>query len=625
MAKSLLSEELQVLFHAALLGRSDIIKNAIASYRSTGKSSPEDIANFVSTIRPEDGATPLHVAAHGNHSDAIRTLLNAGARLDIIATEGIFQGKLPYELSSDATKQTTFHVYLFEQIAIGNVPPIPLRVAVNAPPIQPSRPYHSLYMERLATEEVQVDNNGPIVKEGVEEEVMLSPSPESSDLTPPPPPLHQQQQQQNEEEIEDEKVPKKDLFSVLYGRSSGVGGEEGDAPLPGSSNKPPTYIFWPPVRQQQRHPNLSPLKLSSAENTLICISSAEVDIFPLLLSSGLIEVMDNFGLQALKSNSKPYISSCNRKKLPEWYRGIPIASKGKSEPLIAILAATTSHKIDNFSTLESALHNKLIRSIRNTVECGFRYVLLLGYDIGDKHFDNNSNRKALEAFVRHDFILPLKAMGIHTSFSILGVDNPIQKPVPVFNAMAVEAYHKGADFFYRINDDTILATGGWTSALIYPLLRLDPPLFGVVGPRELNEHTPFRDWGFAEHDFVHRTHMEVFQMSYYPTNFTDYGCDVWIFRVYGRWHTMSADSVFVLHDRTHGTRYEPNAQPVDEQVSKGRELIHTWILANRERITSNWTEFADRFRDNTEEDNPLIWPHLLSAPGTPEEPKKKRH
>ena len=328
---------------------------------------------------------------------------------------------------------------------------------------------------------------------------------------------------------------------------------------------------------------------------------------------------------ALKSNSKPYNSSCNRKKLPEWYRGIPIASKGKSEPLIAILAATTSHKIENFSTLDSALHNKLIRPIRNTVECGFRYVLLLGYDIGDKYFDNNSNRKALEAFVRHDFILPLKAMGIHTSFSILGVDNPIQKPVPVFNAMAVEAYHKGADFFYRINDDTILATGGWTSALIYPLLRLDPPLFGVVGPRELNEHTPFRDWGFAEHDFVHRTHMEVFQMSYYPTNFTDYGCDVWIFRVYGRWHTMSADSVFVLHDRTHGTRYEPNAQPVDEQVSKGRELIHTWILANRERITSNWTEFADRFRDNTEEDNPLIWPHLLSAPGTPEEPKKKRH
>ena len=32
MAKSLLSEELQVLFHAALLGRSDIIK-VLSSYR----------------------------------------------------------------------------------------------------------------------------------------------------------------------------------------------------------------------------------------------------------------------------------------------------------------------------------------------------------------------------------------------------------------------------------------------------------------------------------------------------------------------------------------------------------------------------------------------------------------
>ena len=328
---------------------------------------------------------------------------------------------------------------------------------------------------------------------------------------------------------------------------------------------------------------------------------------------------------ALKS--KPFNSSCKRPKLllPEWYRGIPIAMKGKSEPLIAILAASTSHNIDNFSTLESSLLNKLIPSIRNTVECGFRYILLLGYDIGDKYFDNGNNRKSLESRMQKEFILPLKMMGIYTRFLFVGVANQIRKPVPVFNAMAVEAYNRGADFFYRINDDTMLATNGWASALIYPLLHYDPPLFGVVGPRELNEqqHAPFRDWGYAEHDFVHRTHMEVFHMQYYPTNFTDWGCDVWIFRVYGKKHATSADSVFVLHDHSHGTRYEPNDQPVDHQVLKGRQHIHTWAVTNKQRVSLDWSEFADRFKDNAE-DNPVGWFDLLSAPGTPEQPKKKK-
>jgi len=40
-----------------------------------------------------------------------------------------------------------------------------------------------------------------------------------------------------------------------------------------------------------------PLRLSSNETVLVCISSIEVDIFPLLLESGLVEVLDQLGLQ----------------------------------------------------------------------------------------------------------------------------------------------------------------------------------------------------------------------------------------------------------------------------------------------------------------------------------------
>jgi len=87
---------------------------------------------------------------------------------------------------------------------------------------------------------------------------------------------------------------------------------------------------------------------------------------------------------------------------------------------------------------------------------------------------------------------------------------------------------------------------------------------------------------------------------------------------------MAADNVFVLHDHTHGTRYEISDQPEYEPVLKGRELIRAWARSNAHRITSaNWSEFSDRFEANVD-DNP-VWFSLYGAPTTPETPKRKKN
>jgi hypothetical protein len=100
---------------------------------------------------------------------------------------------------------------------------------------------------------------------------------------------------------------------------------------------------------------------------------------------------------------------------------------------------------------------------------------------------------------------------------------------------------------YILNDDIAQAQAR-ISALITQLSRLDPPWVEVAAP-----------WGFEEttdfvHDFVHRTHLDIFP-SYYPEEFPAWFLDCWISVVYGDKRTKRLDSkVHVMHQQCH-TRY----------------------------------------------------------------------
>ena len=71
-------------------------------------------------------------------------------------------------------------------------------------------------------------------------------------------------------------------------------------------------------------------------------------------------------------------------------------------------------------------------------------------------------------------------------------------------ARHVHAWQDGADYLYRVNDDTQFVGGGWPGAAVRLLRRLHPPNLGVVGPRCAEGNT-----AILTHDLVHRTHLEV--------------------------------------------------------------------------------------------------------------------
>jgi hypothetical protein len=204
------------------------------------------------------------------------------------------------------------------------------------------------------------------------------------------------------------------------------------------------------------------------------------------------------------------------------------ARNASHTPHIAIILGTTSRKVASPSTANMALFTVSLPSIAKTVECGFRYTVYLGHDSGDPFFDAPAGVQALAAWFEEHVRLPLRQGGIDVALAPVRVDNPSSKPGPVFNAVAQHARKAGADFFFRINDDTMMMTP-WAGAFACALCSLGPP-YGVIGPAEIPG--PFPHEGLLIHDFVHPMHLDIFP-DYYPPALTDWWLDDWMSKVYG--------------------------------------------------------------------------------------------
>lgn len=61
----------------------------------------------------------------------------------------------------------------------------------------------------------------------------------------------------------------------------------------------------------------------------------------------------------------------------------------KSLPLIAIMAASTTRRIKDPSTSNLALFTLMLPSLIRTLDCGYRYMYVLGFDKGDPFYDSD--------------------------------------------------------------------------------------------------------------------------------------------------------------------------------------------------------------------------------------------
>jgi hypothetical protein len=204
-------------------------------------------------------------------------------------------------------------------------------------------------------------------------------------------------------------------------------------------------------------------------------------------------------------------------------------------------------------------------------------VYVLGFDQGDPYYDTDKGYDEVQEWFRIFISEPLQANGIEMTLEMVRVRNTIKKPGPVFIEMARLAYDIGADYFYRINDDTEFG-GPWASTYVCTLTALGRP-YGAIGPSSSGTNDRI-----LTHDFVHRTHMDIFDMNYYPVQLSDWWMDDWITQVYGPLRTFMSRNVTVHHHTTfHGKRYKvdlANKNKLIPLIHSGREQIIKWMLKN---------------------------------------------
>ena len=254
------------------------------------------------------------------------------------------------------------------------------------------------------------------------------------------------------------------------------------------------------------------------------------------------------------------------------------AAAHPSPPMIAVCVASTTRTMTQPMIERLALFRLLLPSLVLTLECGFRYELVLGYDAGDAFYDDEAGRAKVRAWFESHVAAPARASGLGVELALVRVENELRKPGPVFNAMARAAVARGAEYVYRVNDDTQFVNL-WARTLTRALAALEPRDVGAAGPACRQGKK-----SIMTHDFTHRTHMRIFNGSYYPPELSDWYMDDWISRVYGRRRTVRApgDVEVVHHTGHHGKRYKvdkSHKQLLDGLVEDGKQRIASWILS----------------------------------------------
>lgn len=176
----------------------------------------------------------------------------------------------------------------------------------------------------------------------------------------------------------------------------------------------------------------------------------------------------------------------------------------------------------------------------------FTYTFYFAYDYNDFWFKQVEFRHELKLKF-NTFIEEL--CNVRVLWLSLVVNNDAGSPARAQNKAMMEAYLDGAEYFYRVNDDTLFTSYNWTSKLVEALGNFDPPNVGVVGPVHQGDN-PF----VMTYDFVHYTHVEIFGF-YYPHYFKDWGGDTWMTEVYPSRNSEVVSGVNVIHTNSKGRRY----------------------------------------------------------------------
>ena len=240
--------------------------------------------------------------------------------------------------------------------------------------------------------------------------------------------------------------------------------------------------------------------------------------------------------------------------------------------MVAIGCAVTTRdmsqsELDNIGQ-SMAFFTTLLPSVCQTISKHYIYKFYLAYDQHDALFSREKSRELFQE-IFNNMTEKSCPKGVNIGLNFVHC-NHTGNPAWAQNDAMMQAYMDNSTYFFRVNDDSSIVTPGWTEKFILVLQSYDPPNVGVVGPTNSGDNLRI-----LTHDFVHRTHIDLFGY-YYPRIFKNWYADGWITHVYEPNRSTKVKEIKVDHTRERGTRYNKTKQPEDfvwDRIEKDKSKL----------------------------------------------------
>ena len=244
---------------------------------------------------------------------------------------------------------------------------------------------------------------------------------------------------------------------------------------------------------------------------------------------------------------------------------------------VAMGCAITTKKISSAEEMinSSLYFTQLLPSFCKTASPGYFYMFYMGFDFNDTILSFPVGRKAFRKYfhsittnmIKGEFEVDVRFVPCNHS----------GKMAWAHNDALVTAYRAGLDYFYMVNDDTIMKSKNWTNIYVEQLAAFYPPNVGIVGPNHNGGNTDILTYFFS-----HRTHIDIFHF-FFPRIFVDWFADDWLSHLYEPNNVKKMPNVLLHHTREQGTRYVKHKEPmlnVGDVLTVHREILRNYLVGH---------------------------------------------
>ena len=238
-------------------------------------------------------------------------------------------------------------------------------------------------------------------------------------------------------------------------------------------------------------------------------------------------------------------------------------------PRVAIIVPVTSRKCNYQKVEDTHVLKTLVTAFKRTYSRRYHYKIYLGFDRGDKYYDNEKNISEIKEYF-NNFI-----KNKYCQIDVLGFDDTMNSPAQVWTKLFKQALSDGHDYFFQIGDDIDILTSDWDHIFITSLQNNGN--FGVVGPRDLGNNF------ILTQSFVHKTHYKIFGY-YFPPSIKNWFCDDWMHGVYKPFFLKKIDSILIRNSTIYTPRYEVFKLDWKTEVQNGIKLIEEYLKKEKAEV-----------------------------------------